>query len=531
MKCRQCGSELREGARFCHECGAAAPDGGKREPTTITTVVCPGCGANVPYSGESIDHVKCPYCGADVLFDDDAAKTDRTLKAQSHAKRRDYESRIDYERQMQDLKTREAERQEQAAEKAAFRKGKQRKWLIALALITLIAAVVSFANGAVLSGIVALLQTVAFAVAYACGMQYIRPRFPAMRSLCLVLGLVLIIPFFAAAGVSAEHRPNLRWPESGLAAMLPDPGAKKGEVVTNDSERCYIHLYRYPEEKYAAFVNRCKDLGFLVDAEEDSRSYEAYDEAGYHLEITRYASDGDTNVSLDAPVALARFTWPTSGIATKIPAPKSTLGKFSYEDATSFYLTVGETTRDDYDAYVGECAAAGFTVDYIKGDDYYYADDAEGNHLSLQYEGNQIMTIYMDAPMETPKPKPMPTPLPATAAPEPTEAPTRQTPETPAPMPVPTEAPTNTGLVTPEFKAMMDSYEAFFDEYIEFMNKISSGNSTLAMLTEYAQFMERYTEAMDALDAIDETKLTPADDAYYLEVMLRINQKLLGALG
>ena len=36
---------------------------------------------------------------------------------------------------------------------------------------------------------------------------------------------------------------------------------------------------------------------------------------------------------------------------------------------------------------------------------------------------------------------------------------------------------------------------------------------------------------MDALDAIDETKLTPADDAYYLEVTLRINQKLLGAVG
>jgi len=31
------------------------------------------------------------------------------------------------------------------------------------------------------------------------------------------------------------------------------------------------------------------------------------------------------------------------------------------------------------------------------------------------------------------------------------------------------------------------------------------------------------------MDAIDESKLTPADDAYYLTVMARINQKLTDA--
>jgi hypothetical protein len=34
---------------------------------------------------------------------------------------------------------------------------------------------------------------------------------------------------------------------------------------------------------------------------------------------------------------------------------------------------------------------------------------------------------------------------------------------------------------------------------------------------------------MEALDSIDESKLTPEQDNYYLQVMLRIDQKLLEA--
>jgi hypothetical protein len=34
---------------------------------------------------------------------------------------------------------------------------------------------------------------------------------------------------------------------------------------------------------------------------------------------------------------------------------------------------------------------------------------------------------------------------------------------------------------------------------------------------------------MEALDAIDETQLTPEEDRYYLDVLLRIDQKLLEA--
>ncbi len=76
-----------------------------------------------------------------------------------------------------------------------------------------------------------------------------------------------------------------------------------------------------------------------------------------------------------------------------------------------------------------------------------------------------------------------------------------------------------------QFRQKMDAYEAFFDSYIAFMRTYDS-DDTSAML-EYLSMMAKYAEAIEALDSIDESQLTPEEDAYYLEVMLRIQQKLM----
>ena len=79
--------------------------------------------------------------------------------------------------------------------------------------------------------------------------------------------------------------------------------------------------------------------------------------------------------------------------------------------------------------------------------------------------------------------------------------------------------------IRPEFKEAMDSYEAFFDEYIEFLERYDAND--LSMVLEYTSFMAQYNETMGKLDDIDESELSPEEDAYYLEVMLRIDQKLI----
>lgn len=86
--------------------------------------------------------------------------------------------------------------------------------------------------------------------------------------------------------------------------------------------------------------------------------------------------------------------------------------------------------------------------------------------------------------------------------------------------------------IRPEFKEAMDTYEAFFDEYVEFMNAYinmdtSDALGVLSMLTEYADYMFRYAEAMEALDELGEQDLSKEELLYYTEVMGRISQKLI----
>lgn len=81
--------------------------------------------------------------------------------------------------------------------------------------------------------------------------------------------------------------------------------------------------------------------------------------------------------------------------------------------------------------------------------------------------------------------------------------------------------------VSPEFKAQMDEYEAFFDEYVEFMKTYAESDNPVALMSEYLDFLQKYTKYMQALDAIDEKDLSDAEALYFAEVTLRIDQKLL----
>ncbi len=78
--------------------------------------------------------------------------------------------------------------------------------------------------------------------------------------------------------------------------------------------------------------------------------------------------------------------------------------------------------------------------------------------------------------------------------------------------------------IRPEFKKAMDSYEAFFGEFVEFMQLLSDDPSNLTLMAKYADYMSQYTETMEALETIDESELTASELSYYIGVMSRIQQ-------
>lgn len=207
--------------------------------------------------------------------------------------------------------------------------------------------------------------------------------------------------------------------------------------------------------------------------------------------------------------------WPTSGVAQRLPEPESKYGEISIDSATSFYAYIGNTTADQYDAYVEACQEAGFTVDYTKSETYYYADDEEGYQLSLVYDFEEsYMTISLNAPVESSS---------ASASSSSNQASSSSAAEAAA------AAATNDAPVDgirPSFKEAVDSYEKFFNDYCAFMEKYNSDPGSPALIADYAKFMVQYSETMDKLDQLGEEDMSSQELQYYTDALNRINAKL-----
>ena len=129
--------------------------------------------------------------------------------------------------------------------------------------------------------------------------------------------------------------------------------------------------------------------------------------------------------------------------------------------------------------------------------------------------------------------KPEPTTVSTVSTPKPTAKPAA----TPTEEPAETEAPEGPALaetdIRPEVKEFLDAYEACMDEYVDFMQKYMNADpsSMASMMGDYYRILTRYTEFAEKIDAFDESELTNAELAYYLEVTSRVSQKLLSVAG
>lgn len=198
--------------------------------------------------------------------------------------------------------------------------------------------------------------------------------------------------------------------------------------------------------------------------------------------------------------------WPSDGIASRLPEPKSNIGEIASDSSDYLQITLAGVAKSDFTQYMKDCKTNGFTVDYDHYDDNYSAKDASGYELSLDYDKvNQTMEIWLDAPDE-----------------EETTVATK--PKTTKPKE--TEPKTTEATVDSDFKATMDSYEEFFNDYVDFMKKYKNSTDITSMASDYADYMTKYSDMMQKLNDIKSEDLSTADLAYYNEVNARITKKL-----
>ena len=83
------------------------------------------------------------------------------------------------------------------------------------------------------------------------------------------------------------------------------------------------------------------------------------------------------------------------------------------------------------------------------------------------------------------------------------------------------------GGIDSEFKASMDSYEKFMNEYVDFMKKYQANPTDMSLLTDYAKYMSDYAEFVEDFGNWENQDLNTQELAYYIEVQSRVNKKLL----
>lgn len=357
-----------------------------------------------------------------------------------------------------------------------------------------------------------------------CGAKNKKPFYK--REWFIVLAVIVVLGVIGSIGGGGkkDKAEKFSWKDIKLNEVLPEPRSHVGEIVVNSDDQLNMYVSKTSKEDYQEYLKRCQDKGFTVESEDTGILYTAYNEDGYDLSLMYSESEKELMIDLSAPMEMDTLQWPTSELVSLLPVPKSNVGTISSESSDRFFVYVGKTFLDDYHDYVDECAAKGFTVDYDKGEKYYYADNDEGYHISVKYEGNHMMSIEIEKPQEAPEEPPK----------EPEGADTSETvpgtEENPSASKPDTEPSAPTELVNgmrPEFKEAMDQYEAFYNEYCDFMKKFNANSSDLTLLTKYADMLGKLSAMDEKFDAWEGEDMNDAELQYYLEVQSRITAKLL----
>lgn len=188
---------------------------------------------------------------------------------------------------------------------------------------------------------------------------------------------------------------NFDWPSTEISNLLPVPESNKGEISHIDERQFRITVYDLSEDQCNAYVESCKENGFIIDSKIDSISYEAYNESGYHLKLHYYnLSEHGLYIVCEAPMEMGVIRWPNTKLVKQIPVPETDFSKIESESGSSFTVYIGNTSLEEYADYVDACIDKGFTEGlYNRDKTHFHGDNTKGSTISVDYIGFNIMKI------------------------------------------------------------------------------------------------------------------------------------------
>lgn len=357
-KCKKCGTDIPENVKFCPECGANA-SGSSTSGSII--MKCKQCNGTLTMEKEG-DILSCPYCGSkELLLDSDSVAIEK-IRQQTEFKK--------WERE--DFKETQ-KRNEQQEHKYKF--GAFGVISIICAVFFGIMALTRFLNvvdaWGVFAGIVALIGFLAFVTSVMFRRGIIKSDKSYLATVLMIGGFLLFIPFFilnAQIGHShAEHSSSeqeikeFKWPDNGLAAMLPTPKSTYGEIITDNAESLWIKVAKTSQSEFEEYISQCKEKGFTENYDRSSSSYKAENKEKYSLDLFFYNNEMRINLDKPAPNTTAAKAPAPTEKETQKPTEKPTQAPEKQEskvDTDTGVVTPSfKEMMDSYEAFFDEYLA------------------------------------------------------------------------------------------------------------------------------------------------------------------------------
>lgn len=83
----------------------------------------------------------------------------------------------------------------------------------------------------------------------------------------------------------------------------------------------------------------------------------------------------------------------------------------------------------------------------------------------------------------------------------------------------------NSSSSTSSWRQVMDGYEAWVNDYVDFMVKYKNSSNKTAMMSDYTRLLNEMTEWLRKIDSIKDD-ITTSDMVEYMQILNRINQKI-----
>lgn len=125
------------------------------------------------------------------------------------------------------------------------------------------------------------------------------------QKLLAIIGVLAVIgglsKFNAWQKQWRQYQHKYTWPDSSIAARIPQPESPYGEISIDKEDYLNIEIYKTTESAYISYIAACKDKGFTEDYYGTEDSYSANNAAAYHLSVDYDKQYKTMNVYLTAP--------------------------------------------------------------------------------------------------------------------------------------------------------------------------------------------------------------------------------------